>query len=91
MLQPAPNLIKDSEPRSYKQKLYDLWDATGFKPQELIDHPEEPPHYAYVWEWFFDFCSPITWPDVKAWAWASGIKPTRWESELLIRLDNLRK
>jgi len=77
--------------RSLKQTFYDLWKAIGDKPQELIDHPETPPQFAYVWGWFFDLSHPVTWQEIKAWSFFSGITPTRWEGELLIRLDNLRK
>lgn len=89
MLRPAPSIGK-TEPRTLKKMFYDLWEATGVKPQELIDHPIEPPHFEWVWDWFIELPTPVTWTEIKSWSWASGLKPSRWEGELLISLDNLR-
>jgi len=91
LCQLAPVISDDAKPRTIKQKLHDIWAATKTKPQELIDHPESPPHFVWIWEWFFDFPSPVTWSEINAWSTRSGIEPARWEGELLIRLDNLRK
>ena len=91
MNQNAPVLKEGDTPQTYKQKLYAIWQAYGEKPQELVDHPEVPPHFSWVWDWFFDYPSPITWSEINAWADSAGFHVERWEGELLIRLDNLRK
>jgi len=70
--------------------LYDLWQVSKQKPVELVNHPESPPHFPWIWDWFFDFPA-VTWAEIKAWSELSGIKPARWESEMLIRLDALRQ
>ena len=75
--------------RTIKQTLEAIWDVSGVKPQELEDHPERPPHFPWIWDWFFDFPSPITWPDIRAWS-DGYTHVERFEGELLIRLDNLR-
>jgi len=77
--------------------LIDIWKVSGFKPAELENHqddiylPGSPPHFPWVWEWFFELPSPITWFELSAWNQIAGIGLTRWEGELLIRLDHLRK
>ena len=70
--------------------LVSVWEVSKVKPEELADHPESPPHFPWVWEWFFDFNSPITWPDIKAWSDIYGLPVARWEGELLVRMDILR-
>lgn len=76
--------------RTYRQQLQAIEKASGVTPDDLANHPEKPPHFPYVWEWFIDFPPGISWREIAAWSGVYGIKIDRWESELLIRLDQIR-
>lgn len=76
--------------KTYRQQLQDIQKVSGDTPDDLAKHATTPPHFPYVWEWFFDFPPKLTWADISAWSGLYGFKPERWEGELLIRLDQIR-
>jgi hypothetical protein len=59
-------------------------------PIELVDQPESPPHFEYVWEWFFEFGKDVTWAEIAAWNSIGNVNIERWEGDLLIRINHLR-
>jgi len=71
--------------------LIGAWKRTGKIPQQLADHPPEPEHLAYLWRWFNEIPSPLTWSEIRAWSELSGHRPERWEGVLMIRIDALMR
>lgn len=71
--------------------LIGAWKRTGKIPPQLADHPPEPARLAYIWRWFNELPSPITWREIFAWSQISGHKVERWEGVLLIRIDELMR
>lgn len=71
-----------------------LWKANGYrpdtKPEPLREHPNDPPHFPWIWEWLFDFPHGASWQEIDAWSRVRGINPQGWECRLLMRLDALR-
>lgn len=49
-----------------------------------------PPHFNYLWEWFFEFGPDITWAEIKAWDEISGVGIERWEGDILMKINHLR-
>jgi hypothetical protein len=59
-------------------------------PIELVNHPQLPPNFNYIWEWFFDFGQEVTWSEIAAWNSVSDVNIERWEGEILMRINYLR-
>jgi hypothetical protein len=60
-------------------------------PPQLADHPPEPPVLAYLWRWYNELSSPLTWQEIRAWAEFSRFHVERWEGVVLIRIDGLMR
>ena len=81
-----------------REHLLIVWEKTGQRPVELKE-AELPEMMAHVWAWFcslrgrvapgFAGTSPITWPDMQAWAAITGNHPTPFEIECLVALDDI--
>jgi hypothetical protein len=65
-----------------------VWKRSGKIPKDLLGHETgEPPELAYLWRWFNELASPITWREIAAWSRVTGIHVERWEGVFLMNLD----
>jgi hypothetical protein len=71
--------------------LVGAWKRTGKIPPQLADHPVEPERLAYIWRWYNELPSPVTWQEIHAWAQFSRFQVERWEGVLLIRIDSIMR
>lgn len=67
--------------------LIGVWERSGEIPPQLARHGPEPPAAPWIWRWFNEIPSPITWREIRAWSETTGIRIERWEAVLLMRLD----
>lgn len=75
--------------QSKMEHLRAVWKQTGVKPTEL-ELPEVPREMLYLWKWLCDLIYPMSFSELKAWGELTGRKLSRWEVEVLIRLDTVR-
>jgi hypothetical protein len=71
--------------------LLGVWKKSGEKPRQLVEHPDEPEAFPWIWRWLNEIPSPITWSEINAWSQISRIQVERWEGILLIRFDRMMR
>lgn len=67
-----------------------VWKQTGKQPAQLAEQPTQPEELAYLWAWFCELRSPVTWAEIDAWARRAHPSLSGWEAEQLVHLDRLR-
>lgn len=81
-----------------RQHLERIWEQTGRKPALLEDEPPLHPAVEHIWSWFNRLSgtrgggfgpAPITFQEIDAWARLTDSRPTPWEIEQLLRLDQI--
>jgi hypothetical protein len=71
--------------------LIGAWKKSGKKPAELVKHPAEPTSFPHLWRWLNEIPSPITWGELRAWAYFTGHHIQRWEATLLFQADRISR
>jgi hypothetical protein len=74
-----------------RHHLEQVWRQTGIKPKELMELVDPPEHLLYLSGILVDLASPLTYSELAAWCKLAGKHFTRWEIELLMALDGVRR
>lgn len=77
--------------------LQDIQRQTGIVADELKNLPTVPPTMEYIWKWFLDVhrkrqagfsMNAFSWSDVKAYFELRNLRPSRWELDAFLHLDD---
>lgn len=70
--------------------LLKVYQATGERPRQL-DQPAFPEEFVHVVGWLRRLPCPVEWATLQAFAQMTRTTMSRWEVDLLMRLDQMRQ
>lgn len=62
---------------------------SGKKPEEL-HQPDMPEGFTHILHWLAEIPT-VSWAEIHAWKQVTGRQPQRWELDLLLELDRMRR